>query len=375
MRTFLAAVAVAWLAMSAPAAALCEPSGAYDVATHDEPPGAIVVWDSSRGLYESVDDGVTWQPTNRLPLGSERASDEVCADGECYRVRADRLGLERQVGDGWQTHWEYEPSDVAFLERQLPGFCGEGHAELGLSVLIAAPEGSSHAVLLAAGADGLWSIDAEGTVAKGLFGEPADPQADPSAVYLTPERVGVGVVAFALGTLLLFWTGPAKSQAIVAGVLGLAALVWTLLPEFGLQSQTVLIILTGAIGISAVALVGRSDTDVAELFIGVFWAVGLGAAVRSVVGAGEARLYSYVPAIVGGMLMVLTIWASRDRSGGTGPWRVLVPVGVGGLVALGIYQLWAMRVIEPKVVADALVALCAVLTAWWGVRAGVRHGT
>ncbi len=371
MRAFLAAIAVAWLLLSAPAAALCEPSGAFDVATHEELPGAIIVWDSSRGLYESVDDGASWYPTNRLPLGSERSSTEVCIGDDCYRVRADGLGLERQVASGWETHWEYEASDVAFLERQLPGYCGEGHAQLGLSTLIAAPEGSTHTVLVAAGADGLWSIDADGVVTKGVFGAPADPQADPSSVYLTPERVGVGVGVVALGTLLLFWTGPAKSQALVSGGLGLAALVWTLLPDFGVRSDVALIGLTVVVVVATVVLGRRADSDAAEFLIGLLWAFGLGAAVRSVLGAGEARLYSYVPAIVGAGLMALTVWASGDRAGGSGPWRSVVPVAVGGLVALAIYQAWAMRVIEPKVVADALAAACVPLAAWWGARTGI----
>jgi hypothetical protein len=375
VRTFLAAVVLAWLALAAPAAAICEPSGAYDVATHEELPGAIVVWDSTGGLHESVDDGASWYPTNRLPLGSLRASAEVCADGTCYRVRADALGIERLDGDAWIDHWAYDSSDVEFLERQLGGACGEGYATLGLAAMIEAPADSAHAVLVAAGPDGLWAIDDDGDVTQDVFGTAADPEAPASAVYLTPERVGVAVAAVALSSLLLFWTGPAREQAIVAGLLGLAALPWVILPQSGNEAFYSAAAITVVIGAIAVLIGRRSGADIAEFMIGAFWAIGFAVAFGASFGAAEARIYSYVPALVGGGVMVLATWASRERGGGLGSFRSLLPVLVGALIGWGIYQLWAMRVIESKVVADALAAVVLPIVAWWGARTGRRAAT
>lgn len=375
MRLVLALVAVAWLAMAAPAAAVCEPSGAYDVATHDEVPGAIIVWDSSGGLNESADDGRSWYPTNRLPLGSLRSSTEVCVDGACYRVRADGLGIERQDGDVWLDHWSYAPADLDFLERQLLGPCGEGFASLGLVTLIAAPEGSAHDVLVAAGADGLWAIDDTGLVTQGIFGTAADPAAPASSVYLTPERVGIGAAAVALGTLLLFWTGPAREQAVVAALLGLAALPWVVLPQGGTQAFYSAVAVTLVVGGVATWVGRRLGADIAEFMIGAFWAIGFAVAFGAVFGGAEGRIYAYVPALLGGGVMLLSLWASRDRGGGLGSLRAVVPVLVGALLAIGVYQSWAMRLIGPKVVADALAVTTLAVATWWGARSGRGEAT
>jgi hypothetical protein len=354
---------------ASPARAVCEPSGAFDTATHDVVPGAIIVWDSVGTLHESVDDAVSWYPTDRLPLGSERSSDEVCLDdGRCFRIRADRLGVEQGSDGAWSTAWAYPEGRTDFLERQLPGPCGEGHATLGLEALIAGPDGSQHELLVAAGPDGLVSLGADGWTG-GWFGPSASIDAPATEIYLAPEAAGIVLAALALGLWLSMWRGgeDARTQAAVMAITSAAGAGWVLLAAAGNRSFEWVLAVGVVAGVALWLVARRMPVDAAEVIVGSVWGLGVAFGLRTVITAHEAIVFAYTLGGIAALLLVGAWWAGRERAAQRGPKRTWALVAVAALVAGAGYALWAASVIESKALVDAVAAAAGVGVVAWAM--------
>jgi hypothetical protein len=359
------------LAGASPALAVCQPSGAFDVATHEDVAGAIIVWDSIGNLHESADDAASWYPTDSLPLGSSRSATEVCLDdGRCFRIREDRLGIEQATDGSWSTAWAYPEGREQFLERQLPGPCGEGHATLGLEAIIAGPAGSSHDLLVAAGPDGLHSFGPDGW-SDGWFGPSASLDARAGDIYLAPEAVAVGLGALALGLWLSMWRGrqDARTQAVVMAVTSATGAAWVLLAAFGNRSFG-FVLVVGVIAAVALWIVARRrHVDVAEIVVGAVWGLGIAFALRTVITSHEAVVFAYS---LGGFTVLLLVgawWTGRERAVDRGPKRTwLAVLGAAAIASIG-YLLWASSVLESKLLVDALAAAAGIGVLAWALAA------
>lgn len=356
---------------AAPVAAVCEPSGAFDVATHDEVPGAIILWDSVGSLWESPDDTQSWYLTDRLPLGAARSADEVClGDGRCLRIAGDGLGIERSTAGGWEPLWAYPSERLDFLERQTPGPCGEGHGRLGLEALVGGPSGSRFDVLVAAGSDGLFGIEGD-DVTTGLYGTSASLSASIPDIYLAPEVVGVLLVGLGLGLWLNLFRGgeDARTLALVMAVTSIGAVTVVVLPRVGQRGFEFVLGAAAVVGVGLWLLSRRRHFDVAEVIVGIVWAVGAGFVPQAMHASHEAVVFAYTLGGVSSILLLGSWWAGRERAGARGSSGLWVLAVSAAGVGLGAYLAWAGSLIESKQVADAIAVSAVVGSLVWAVSA------
>ncbi|UCG40558.1 MAG: hypothetical protein JSV07_08935 [Acidimicrobiia bacterium] len=353
-------------------AAICVPSGSWEVAA--TPDGNLIIFDSARNLFRSDDDGASWYSTDSLPLESARMGSEACVDDRCYRIRADRLGVEEHVDGEWATTFEYPPDRIEFAARQLPGPCGDGHGWLGLTGLMAGPDGSQWALLVPAGADGLLGLSNEGEWVRGVYGTPASLGFVPADLDLLAEGVAVGFLAVVMVILfgVLDFRRDTVKYLVAATAWASVVLTWWGLQSSGQRSLTALV-LWSLVPMAFLLLAARLlHMDAAELFLGGFLGGAVGAGIAAIGTSHDSTSWGVVLAAIAGIVAVFTAFGIRGQLNrpSVNPIRLL---GVG-LVALGgaavawlPFDAWADASIADKTTADLIasgVAAIAAVLAW-----------
>ncbi|MDH5371359.1 MAG: hypothetical protein OEX97_00275 [Acidimicrobiia bacterium] len=377
-RARLLLIAIALLALSN-VAAICFGSGAWKVFTHED--GFIVI-DSTGALFGTTDDGDTWEPTRSLPRERTHYSDEVCLDsGECYRIRSDRLGIEVGQGESWVTSWEYPSGRASYLGRQLPGPCGDGHAELGLANMAPTYAGSRWQLVVAAGADGVLGLDRDGSWVRDVYTPPAREDAGLADVYLVPELLTTALVLVGIAVVFGFHDRSEVARATAGAFVAWAGAVgvWIFAQNLGVRSAFVLFLL------ALVPLIGLGFwcagryCDLAEIMVGCF--LGAGVAVGGVAVEMSHGDFSFgiVLTVIAAIVLGAGGIAARDQIGKWPltllDWLVLVvTLVVGALLALAVYPLWVWGWIGPRLWADGLVVLIAFATVWVARRIWIGRG-
>lgn len=362
-------------------AAICVPSGAWEVAA--TPDGDLIVFDSTRNLFRSDDDGASWYATDSLPLESTRMGEESClGDGRCFRVRPDRLGVEQLTDGAWSTAWEYPPDRIAFAERQLPGPCGDGHGWLGLTGTMPGPPGSQWALLVPAGADGMVGLSLDGEWVRGVYGTPSSLALAPADLDLLPEGVAIGFLVVLM--IILFGVLDFRRDTLtyLAASVGWAGIVltWWGLQASGVRSLTVLVLWSM---IPLALLAGASRVlrmDVAEWFLGGFLGGAVGAGIAAIGTSHDSTSWGVVLVAIAGLVAVFTAFGIRGHLGrpSVRPLRLLGVglVTVGGAALAWIpFERWAAAAIAEKAASDALAVGVGVVTAalaWWVGRTTAR---
>ncbi len=360
-------------------AAICFGSGAWKIFTHAD--GFIII-DSTGALFGTTDDGSSWGPTRSLPRERTKFSDEVClGSGDCYRIRADRLGIEVGGDDSWTTSWEYPPGRVGYLARQLPGPCGDGHADLGLAGMAPTFEGSRWQLVVAAGADGVMGLDHDGEWVRDLYTQPAREDAGLADVYLVPELLTTALVLAGIAIVFGFYDRSEVARATLGAFVGWAgaAGVWIFAQNLGVRSVFILLLLAmlPLVGLG-IWCAGRY-CDIAEIMVGGFLGVGVAVGGAAVEMSHGDFSFGIVLTVIGLIILGAGGVAARDQIGkwplALFDWLVLVAVlVVGAVLALAVYPLWVWGWIGPRVLADGLVLVIALVTVMAARRLWIRRG-
>ncbi len=378
MRGRLLLVAIALMGISN-VAAICFGSGAWKVFTHAD--GFIVI-DSTGALFGTIDDGDTWEPVRSLPRERTKYADEVCLDsGECYRIRSDRLGIEVGEDESWTTSWEYPSGRVSYLARQLPGLCGDGHADLNLAGIAPTYEGSRWQLVVAAGPDGVMGLDEAGNWVRDVYTQPARDDAGLADVYLVPELLATALALVGIAVVFGFHDRSEVARATFASFVGWAGTVavWHFAQGLGLRSAALLFLvaLLPLIGL-AIWCSGRY-CDIAEILVGGF--LGIGVAIGGAAVEMSHRDFSFgiVMTVIGLIVLGSGAIAARDQIGKWPltlfDWLVLVTIlVVGALLALAVYPLWVWGWIGPRILADALALALALASVWVARGLWIRRG-
>ncbi len=360
-------------------AAICFGSGAWKVFTHAD--GFIVI-DSTGVLYGTVDDGDTWEQVRTLPRERTKYADETCvASGECYRIRSDRLGIEVAAGDSWDTVWEYPAGRVSYLGRQLPGPCGDGHADLGLVGMAPTYEGSRWQLVVAAGADGVLGLDRGGDWHRDVYTTPSQTDAGLADVYLIPELLTTALVLFGLAVVFGYHDRSEVAVAVLGATAGFggAALVWFIAQSQGIRSVFFLLLLA----LVPLALLGlwclNRYCDLSEIMVGAFFGAGIAVAIGGIEMSHGDFSFGIVLSVIGLIVVGAAGIAARDQIErwplSLVDWLVVVAVlTVGGVVALGVYPLWIWNRIGPRWLADLLTVTVGVLTVAAARRIWLKRG-
>ncbi len=357
-------------------AAICVPSGAWEVAATAD--GNLIIFDSGRNLFRSDDDGTSWYATDSLPLESTRMVAESCLDdGRCFRIRDDRLAVEEQVDGVWTTAWEYPPERVEFAERQLPGPCGDGHGWLGFTGMMAGPPGSQWDLLVPAGADGMLGLSSDGAWVRGVFGTPASLDFAPADLDLLAEGVAIGFLAVLV--VILFGVLDFRRDTVkflVSGA-GWASIVltWWGLQSTGVRSLSSLV-LWSLVPFVLLVVAGRVlRMDAAEWFLGGFLGGSTGAGIAAIGTSHDSTSWGVVLAAIAGLIAVFTSFGIRGHLNrpSVAPLRLLgvglVAVG-GAAVAWVPFDNWAAATIVDKATADAIAVAVGVVAAGLAWRLG-----
>jgi hypothetical protein len=353
-------------------AAFCQGSGAWKVFSFE---GGFTVIDSNSGVFETRDDGDTWSRVAGLPRPRTDQTDGLClSDGDCFRIRADRLGIEHQAGDRWDTVWAYPEQRIDYLNRQLPGSCGEGYGSVGLEGLVPGPDGSRWAMLVSAGADGLMGVTHDGTWVQGIFGEPAQLDAAVSDLYLVPEILLVGFAVAAGVVIFGFYDATPVSRFVLVAAIALSFMVsvWGFHRQFPWESPMITFVLSLVPPSLLVVWCRDRWCEMREMLVGGFIAAAVGLVWIAVSLGGDDLARGVIVwglslfPLVGAGLIARGLVARPDR------WRrgwlaATLVIGGGGLVALMAYQWWAVGVVESKPVADLVagVVVAAAYTVAW----------
>lgn len=362
-------VGIALLALSN-VAAICFGSGAHKIFTHAD---GFIILDSTGALFGTLDDGETWEPTRSLPRERTKYADEVCVPSGCYRISADRLGIERESEMGWDTVWAYDAGRVSYLQRQLDGPCGDGHANLGLIGMAPTYEGSRWEFVAAAGADGVLGLSNDGRWVTDIYTEPAFEGAGLSETYLVPEMLAIAIAIAAVAIVFAMHDGSEVATAITAVFLGVAAAsgVWTYAQGSMTRSLLLLALLAGIplLGLAGWCL--GHYCDLAEMLVGVFLGAGIAVGGAAVEMSHGDFTFGIVMACISLIVLVAGAAAARDQ---VGAWSmslrrwlaVLGALVIGGFAAFAAYAAWVWGWIGPRWVADALaigVGIAALLSA------------
>ncbi|NNC39968.1 MAG: hypothetical protein HKN95_04670 [Acidimicrobiia bacterium] len=377
-RARILVVAIALLSLSN-VAAICIGSGAWKVFTHAD---GFIILDSTGALFGTTDDGDTWEPTRSLPRERTKYADEVCLEsGDCYRIRSDRLGIEIAESDSWSTVWEYRSGRVSYLARQLPGPCGDGHADLGLIGLAPTYEGSRWQLVVAAGPDGVMGLSQDGEWVRDVYTAPAQPDAGLADIYLVPELLTTALVLAGIAVVFGFHDRSEVSTATMGAFVAWAggAAVWLVAQGLGIRSVFFLFLLSllPLIGL-AIWCSGRY-CDLAEIMVGGF--LGAGAAVGGVAVEMSHGDFSFgiVLSVIGLIVLGAGGIAARDQIGKWPltllDWLVLVAVlVVGSVLALAVYPLWVWGWIESRLLTDVIVVAIGLATVMAARRLWIRRG-
>jgi hypothetical protein len=342
----------------------------------------FIILDSTGALFGTTDDGDTWEPTRSLPRERTKYADEVCLEsGDCYRIRSDRLGIEITESDSWSTAWEYRSGRVSYLARQLPGPCGDGHADLGLIGLAPTYEGSRWQLVVAAGPDGLMGLSQDGEWVRDVYTAPAQPDAGLADIYLVPELLTTALVLAGIAVVFGFHDRSEVSTAIMGAFVAWVggAAVWLVAQGLGIRSVFFLFLLSllPLIGL-AIWCSGRY-CDLAEIMVGGF--LGAGAAVGGVAVEMSHGDFSFgiVLSVVGLIVLGAGGIAARDQIGKWPltllDWLVLVAVlVVGSVLALAVYPLWVWGWIESRLLTDVIVVAIGLATVMAARRLWIRRG-
>lgn len=376
-RSRLLLVVIALLGLSN-VAAICFGSGAHKVFTHAD---GFIILDSTGALFGTTDDGESWEPTRSLPRERTKYADEVCVDSGCYRIRSDRLGIEAGSGDNWSTVWEYPAGRVSYLGRQLPGLCGDGHAEMGLIGMAPTYEGSRWEIVVAAGPDGVMGLDNSGDWVRDVYTEPASETAGLSDVYLVPELLATGLVLLGIALVFGYHDRSEVAGAILASSLGWGgvALMWHIGQGLGITSTLALF---GFSSLPLLALGGwclNRYCDLGEIMVGAFFGGAIAISMAGIEMSHGDFSFGIVLSIIGLIVLASATVAARDQIGNWPlallDWLVIVALlVVGGLLVLGVYSVWVWGWIESRLVADGLVFAVALGSVWSARKIWLRRG-
>lgn len=360
-------------------AAICFGSGAWKVFTHAD--GFIII-DSTGALFGTTDDGDSWEPARSLPRERTKYSDEVCLDsGDCYRIRADRLGIEVGGDGSWTTSWEYPTGRVGYLARQLPGPCGDGHADLGLAGMAPTYEGSRWQLVVAAGADGVMGLDSDGEWVRDVYTVPAQEDAGLTDVYLVPELLTTALVLAGLAVVFGFHDRSEVARATLGAFVGFAgaAGVWIVAQNLGVRSVLGLLLLAMLPLVGLGIWCSGRYCDIAEVMVGGFLGVGAAVGGAAVEMSHADFSFGIVLTVIGLIVLGAGGVAARDQIGrwplALLDWLVLVAIlVVGAVLALAVYPLWVWGWIGPRLLADGLVLAIALVTVAAARRLWIRRG-
>jgi hypothetical protein len=377
-RARILVVAIALLSLSN-VAAICFGSGAWKVFTHAD---GFIILDSTGALFGTTDDGDSWEPTRSLPRERTKYADEVCLEsGDCFRIRSDRLGIEIADGDSWSTTWEYQSGRVSNLGRQLPGPCGDGHADLDLKGMAPTYEGSRWQLVVAAGPDGVIGLSQDGEWIRDVYSEPAQNDAGLADVYLVPELLTTALVLVGIAVVFGFHDRSEVSTATMGAFVAWAggAAVWFAAQSLGIRSVFYLFLLSllPLIGL-AIWCSGRY-CDLAEIMVGVFLGTGAAVGVVAVEMSHGDFSFGIVLSVIGLIILGAGGIAARDQIGKWPltllDWLVLVAVlVVGSVLALAVYPLWVWGWIESRLLTDGIVLAIGLATVMTARRLWIRRG-